>query len=74
VQESGVVGEVSADVQGLARSGPSQSRLVKRNDARNQDTPPVTAGQVENVTLIGKTLVSTSVENEIHNLSCRPVI
>jgi hypothetical protein len=73
LQESGVVGEVSADVQGLARSGPSQSRLVKRNDAQDQDTP-VTAGEVENVTLIGKTLVSTSVENEIHNLSCRPVM
>lgn len=73
MQESGVVGEVSADVQGLARSGPSQSRLVKRNDAQDQDTP-VTAGEVENVTLIGKTLVSTSVENEIHNLSCRPVM
>lgn len=68
-----MVGEVSADVQGLARSGPSQSRLVKRNDAQDQDTP-VTAGEVENVTLIGKTLVSTSVENEIHNLSCRPVM
>ena len=38
VQESGVVGEVSADVQGLARSGPSQSRLAKRNDARDYDT------------------------------------
>lgn len=73
MQESGVVGEVSADVQGLARSGPSQSRLVKRNDARDQDTP-VTAGEVENVTLIGKTLVSTSVKNEIHNLSCCPVV
>ena len=73
MQESGVVGEVSADVQGLARSGPSQSRLVKRNDARDQDTS-VTAGEVENVTLIGKTLVSTSVKNEIHNLSCRPVM
>lgn len=73
MQESGVVGEVSADVQGLARSGPSQSRLVKRNDAQDQDTP-VTAGEVENVTLIGKTLVSTSVKNEIHNLSCRPVM
>ena len=68
-----MVGEVSADVQGLARSGPSQSRLVKRNDARDQDTS-VTAGEVENVTLIGKTLVSTSVKNEIHNLSCCPVM